>query len=137
MEVFDERKMASNSSKIREKNRNLSPAPRAGALARSSGTGVRRRSATRHGARRLLAIARNRLVELLALCRLGRGAVPVVGHLGGEDSVEHEASDEAIQDKRVVDFLQRGEDARERAKEVVDDLCRRVSLESIVDAPPP
>lgn len=127
MEVFDEHKLASNNDRFERKS-HLSPSPRAGALTRGSSTGVRRRSATRHRARRLLAVARNRLVELLALCSLGRGAVPVVGHLGGEDGIEHEAGNKAVQDKRVVDFLQGGEDARERAKEVVDDLFQHVSF---------
>ena len=52
----------------------------------------------------------------------GRGAVPVVQHLDGEDHVEGEAGNETVEDQLVVDFLESSKDAREGASEVVEDL---------------
>ena len=48
--------------------------------------------------------------------------IPVEDHLRGKDEVKGEASDEAVQDELVVDFLQGGEDAGEGAGEVIEDL---------------
>ena len=48
--------------------------------------------------------------------------IPVVDHLRCEHKVEREARNEAVQDERIVDLLEGGEDARERACEVVEDL---------------
>lgn len=53
---------------------------------------------------------------------LCRGGVPVVHHLQSEDGVEGKAGDEAVQYQFVVDLLERGEDARQRAGQVVEDL---------------
>jgi hypothetical protein len=39
-----------------------------------------------------------------------------------EDEIQREARNEAVQNERVINFLKRGEDARERAEEVVDNL---------------
>jgi len=50
------------------------------------------------------------------------GRVPVQDHLQGEDGVEREAGDEAVEDDFVGDFLQGGEDAGEGAEEVGEDL---------------
>lgn len=44
-----------------------------------------------------------------------------------EDGVEGEASDEAVEDERVVYFLEGSEDAREGAEEIVDDLKNLMS----------
>lgn len=54
-------------------------------------------------------------------------AVPVVDHLCSQDGIKHKASDEAVQNQFVVDFLQGGEDAGKRSHEVVEDLCRPAS----------
>jgi hypothetical protein len=40
-----------------------------------------------------------------------------------EDEVEREARDEAVEDERVVDLLESGENTCERAEKVVDDLA--------------
>jgi hypothetical protein len=48
--------------------------------------------------------------------------LPVQNHLQGEDGVEREAGDEAVEDDFVGDFLQGCEDAREGAEEVGEDL---------------
>lgn len=56
------------------------------------------------------------------LLLLRRWAVPVVQHLGREDHVESEASDEAVEDELVVNFLEGGEDAGEGASKVIEDL---------------
>lgn len=61
-------------------------------------------------------------MELVGRCLLAGRAVPVVYHLCGEDCVQNEPRDEAIENELVVDFLKGGEDARERAEEVVEDL---------------
>lgn len=60
----------------------------------------------------------------LAACGLllRRWAVPVVQHLGREDHVESEASDEAVEDELVVNFLEGGEYAGKGASEVIEDL---------------
>ena len=55
---------------------------------------------------------------------LARGAVPIVDHLEGEDGIEDEARDEAVEDELVVDFLEGCEDTGEGAEEVVEDLER-------------
>lgn len=55
---------------------------------------------------------------------LGRGSVPVVDHLQSNDGVERKASHEAVEDQLVVHFLKSGEDARQRASKVVEDLKR-------------
>lgn len=54
-----------------------------------------------------------------------RGTVPIVHDLGGEDGVEEEAGDEAVQNQLVIDLLQRGVDATQTAEEVVEDRERR------------
>lgn len=102
---------------------NLSPAPRTGRLARN--IRVRRHRSTRHGLSHFLFICRNRLaraLQLLGLGVLGSRGVPVPQHLQEEDCVEGEAGNVSVENERVRDFLQRGEDARERAEEVVYDL---------------
>lgn len=53
---------------------------------------------------------------------LASGRIPVQDHLQGEDGVEREAGDEAVEDDFVGDFLQGGEDAGEGAEEVGEDL---------------
>ena len=88
----------------------LSPASCAWTLAR--GIRIRRRSTARDGTRHFLPVSRDGLFQLLRLRLLGRGRVPVVHDLAEEDSVEGEASDEAVQDERVVDFLESCEDTR-------------------------
>ena len=49
-------------------------------------------------------------------------AVPVVDHLRSYNGIEGEARDEAVKDELVRNFLQSGEDARQRSEEVVEDL---------------
>lgn len=51
-----------------------------------------------------------------------RRRVPVVQHLECDDHIEREPGHEAIKDELVVDFLERGEDASERAGKVAEDL---------------
>lgn len=64
-----------------------------------------------------------RIGKLLALALgLLRRGVPVVDHLGSEDGVEREASDEAVEEDLVVDFLEGGEDTGEGPDEVVEHL---------------
>lgn len=53
---------------------------------------------------------------------LAGGAVPIVDHLRGKNGVQDKSADEAVQNELVVDFLECGEDARERAEQVVEDL---------------
>jgi len=60
--------------------------------------------------------------ELVLGCVLARGRVPVDHHLQGEDDVQHQAGEETIEDDGVVDFGEGGEDSRERAEEVGEDL---------------
>lgn len=99
---------------------NLTTASRTRALA--SNTGVRRHSAARDSAHSFLCIRRNRPLQFLGFGSLGCWRVPVVNDLEEEDGIEAEASNEAVQNEWVVDFLQRGKDARKRSEEVVDDL---------------
>ena len=54
--------------------------------------------------------------------------LPVKNHLQSEDGVESKASDEAVEDDFVRNFLQGREDAREGAEEVGEDLCRKRTL---------
>jgi len=110
----------SRSHQNRGKKAKLSPASSARAL--SGGIRIRRRSSACNSLRHLLLICRNRLLQLLGFGLLGRRRVPVVYDLRKQDEVKGEASAEAVQDKRVVDFLQRSKNARERTKEVVDNL---------------
>lgn len=102
----------------------LSPAPSARALA--SHVGVAGRSAARDCLLSLLLVCcdgrRNRFVELLALSILRGGRIPVVHDLQEENEVERKASNEAVEDERVVDFLEGGEDSRGGPQEVVDNL---------------
>jgi hypothetical protein len=49
-------------------------------------------------------------------------SVPVPEDLEGEDGVEREACYKAVQNQRVGHLLQRREDARQGAEQVVDDL---------------
>jgi len=88
----------------------LSPASCAWTLAR--GIRIRRCSTARDGTRHFLPVSRDGLFQLLRLRLLGRGRVPVVYNLAEEDSVEREASDEAVEDERVVDFLESCKDTR-------------------------
>jgi hypothetical protein len=48
--------------------------------------------------------------------------------LCGEDHIEGEAGDESVEDELVVDFLEGGEDARERSGEVVEDLEETITI---------
>ena len=98
----------------------LSPAPSAGALA--SHVRVAGGSAAGDCLLCLLLVSCDGLVELLALGVLRSGRVPVVHDLQEEDEVERKAGDEAVEDERVVNFLESGEDARGGAEKVVDDL---------------
>ena len=102
----------------------LSPAPGAGALA--GHVRVTSRSAAGDCLLSLLLVCcdgrRDRLVKLLALSVLRGGRVPVVHDLQEENKVERKASNEAVEDEWVVDFLEGGEDARGGTEEVVDDL---------------
>jgi hypothetical protein len=104
----------------------LSPTSCARTLAR--GIRIRRCRSTRDGACHFLLVCRNGLVQLLRLRLLGRGRVPVINDLAEENGVERETSNEAVQDKRIVDFLKGGKDAREGTKEVVDNLCAHIIL---------
>lgn len=99
---------------------NSASAAGAGALARD--IRVRGRRATGHSTRHFLAVARKWLLELLAFGVLRRRGVPVVDNLQKENEIEREARHEAVEDERVVDLLEGGEDAGKRAEEVVDDL---------------
>jgi hypothetical protein len=108
----------SNSPGRREMN--LSPASCARTLARL--LRIRRRSSARDGARRFLLVRCDRFLQLLRLGVLGRRRIPVVYDLEEENSVEGEASNEAVEDKRIVDFLEGSKDTGEGAKEVVDNL---------------
>lgn len=61
--------------------------------------------------------------DLQSWCTLLAAAgIPVIDHLSGEDGVEGESSDEAVQNEWVVDFLYGREDAGERSGEEVEDL---------------
>lgn len=53
---------------------------------------------------------------------LGRRRIPIVHDLEEENGVEGETSNEAVEDKRIVDFLEGREDTGEGTEEVVDDL---------------
>ena len=56
----------------------------------------------------------NLLWFLAYLCCVARGGrtLPVVYHLRGQDSVEGEARDEAVQYQLIIHLLQRREDSR-------------------------
>lgn len=71
---------------------------------------------------RLFDVALSSGRELVLGRLLAGGRFPVQDHLQGEDGVEREAGDEAVEDDFVGDFLQGGEDAREGAEEVGEDL---------------
>ena len=60
--------------------------------------------------------------ELVLGGLLARGSAPVDDHLQGEDDVQHQAGEETVEDDRVVDFGESGEDSRERTEEVGEDL---------------
>lgn len=61
--------------------------------------------------------------RLCCLLLLGlRGAVPVVQHLRGENEVQGETGKESVQNELVVNFLEGGENTRQRAGKVVEDL---------------
>lgn len=64
------------------------------------------------------------LLSGLATCGLllRHRTIPVVQHLGGKDHVESKTSNEAVEDKLVVNFLEGGKDAGEGASEIVEDL---------------
>lgn len=98
----------------------LPPASRARALSR--------RPPARHGSHSFLvgATSCDRFFKFPGLCFLGGGRVPVVHDLAEEDGVEGETRNEAVQDEGIVDFLEGGEDAREGAKEVIDDLRQTI-----------
>ena len=101
----------------------LTPPPRSrrGAL-RLSRRRIARGALGRRVGARPLARSNESPVQLLALRLLGRGAIPVQRHLQREDSIEHETRNEVVQDERIGNFLEGGEDAREGAEEVVYDL---------------
>jgi hypothetical protein len=44
--------------------------------------------------------------------------------LCGKDGIEREGSNEAVQNDLIIDFLQRGKDAREGPEEVIENLFR-------------
>lgn len=94
----------------------LTPSSRGGSLGAWSGRCSR-------------AFGRDRLLrDLCAGCLLlGRGAVPIVHHLCGEDQVEGKAGDKAVENELVFDFLESGKDAGEGSEEVVEDLGKRTS----------
>ena len=69
----------------------------------------------------------DRCLLALALC-LGRGRVPVVDHLESENKVKGKASDKAVEDKLVIDFLEGCEDAREGDGKVVEYLKHNVLI---------
>lgn len=96
----------------------LSPSPSAWALSRAGNLGVTR------GLSRVDFLRRNRFIRLLSLAclRLCRRRVPVPRDLDCKNEVEREASEEAVQDERIVDFLDSCEDAGQRAQEEVDHL---------------
>lgn len=65
----------------------------------------------------------------------GGGRVPVEEHLGGEDGIEDEAGDEAVEDELVVYFLEGGEDAGEGSEEVVEDLEKEIAVSQVLYSP--
>ncbi len=85
----------------REQIYTLTPSSRGGGL----GTGPGRYSGAFAGDWLLRDLCAGRLL-------LGRGAVPIVHHLRGEDQVERETGDKAVENKLVLDLLECGEDAR-------------------------
>lgn len=58
---------------------------------------------------------------LLALGLLRRG-IPVIDHLCSQDRIEHEASNEPVEDQLVVHLLHCCVDSRQGASEIVEDL---------------
>ena len=44
-----------------------------------------------------------------------RGTIPVIQHLPGQDSIEHKARHESVQDEFVIHLLKRREDAGQTA----------------------
>ena len=60
----------------------------------------------------------------LGLLRLGR-ALPVVQHLGRQNDIQRESGYEPVQNDLVVNLLEGGEDPRERADEVVENLQKK------------
>ena len=50
-----------------------------------------------------------------------RWTVPVIQHLPGQDSIEHKARHESVQDELVIHLLQRREDASQTTQQVVED----------------
>lgn len=71
---------------------------------------------------RFLCLVRLGALLLLGGAGRGRGLVPVVQHLRRQHRVQREPGYEPVQDQLVVDLLERCEDPRERACEVVEDL---------------
>lgn len=60
----------------------------------------------------------------LGLLRLGQ-ALPVVQHLGRQNDIQRESGYEPVQNDLVVNLLEGGEDPRERADEVVENLKKK------------
>lgn len=60
----------------------------------------------------------------LGLLRLGR-ALPVVQHLRRQNDIQRESGYEPVQNDLVVNLLEGGEDPRERADEVVENLKKK------------
>jgi hypothetical protein len=119
LRLLPERRVLSRTSPPSQKARSA-PAARAGTLA--GDIGVCSRGPAHISTCQILSICGNRHVELYALSVLGCRRVPVVDNLEEEDEVEREACNKAIEDERVVDLLERGENTCERAEKVVDDL---------------
>lgn len=62
-----------------------------------------------------------------------RGALPVIHHLGRQDHVQSETCDKTVENKLVVDLLQSGEDARQRASEIVKHLTCQLPVNQPVN----
>jgi hypothetical protein len=65
---------------------------------------------------------------------LGCCTVPVIEHLKGDDGIECESGDEAVQDELIVHFLEGSKDARQGAEEVVENLENEISFKIIQDS---
>jgi len=74
-----------------------------------------RRASSRSSARFLLS-------DFDSWSLLGFRCIPVVDHLRGNHGIEYESCHNAVENKRIVDFLKRREDSGGRAKEKIEHL---------------
>jgi len=63
-----------------------------------------------------------RVMLLLLLGSQLRSRVPVPEHLYGQYNIQGEATEETIEDKRIINLGQSGEDSRKGAEKVIEDL---------------